>query len=123
MLEDFEKFTKQGRTFKPKISIRKRGQLGFNSGAINKFGLDKYNYAIMYISKERDKIAIKFTNDQDAEGAVKIMKRPGNFAFSGKAFFDCYDIEVETTRAYDAEWLPDDNAAMIRIKKLDEAES
>lgn len=122
MLEDFEKFTKQGRTFKPKISIRKRGQMGFNSGAINKFGLDKFDYAVMYISKNRDRIAIKFTNNQDEEGAVKIMKRPGNFSFSGKAFFDCYDIDVESTRNYAAEWLADDQAAMIRIKESDATE-
>lgn len=116
MLEDFEKFTKQRRTFKPKISIRKRGQLGFNSGAINKFDLNRFDYAVMYISKERDRIAIRFTNDQDEEGAVKIMKRPGNFAFSGKAFFNCYDIDVETTRSFDAEWIEGENATMIRIK-------
>jgi hypothetical protein len=123
MLEDFEIFTKQGTTFKPKISIRKRGQLGVNSGAINKFGLGKYNYAIMYISKDRDRIAIRFTNDQNAEGAVKIMKRPGNFAFSGKAFFDCYDIDTESTRSYDAEWIASENAAVIRIGEKEDSES
>ena len=120
MLEDFEKFTQQGRTFKPKISIRKRGQLGFNSGSINKFKLNRFDYAVMYISKDRTKVAIRFTNNQDEEGAVKIMKRTGNFSFSGKAFFDCYDIDTESTRSYDAEWSEEEKVAIITIGEIDD---
>jgi hypothetical protein len=116
MLEDFERFTKQGKTFLPKVSIRKRGSIGFNTGCISKFGLEKYDYAVMYISKNRDRIAIKFTNNEKEAGAVRVMKRQGNFSFSGKSFFDCYDIDYDTTRRYDAEWLADEEAIVFDIE-------
>lgn len=116
VLEQFERFTKKGRSFLPKVSIRKRGQIGFNTGAIAKFGLDKYNYAILYISKDRDAIAIQFTNDEKEKGAIKIMKRPGNFAFSGKALFDLYEISYAETKSYEVNWIEDESAAVVTLK-------
>ena len=116
VLENFERFTKKGRSYVPKMSIRKRGQVGFNTGAIVRFGLEKYNYVVLFISKERDKMAIKFTNDENEEGAIKIMKRPGNFAFSGKAFFDLYEIPYDKTKTYDIEWVENEHVAIINLK-------
>ncbi len=117
MLENFERFTKKGRTYIPKMSIRKRGQIGFNTGAIQRFGLDKYNYVVLFISKDRDKMAIKFTNDENEQGAIKIMKRPGNFAFPGKAFFDLYEIPYDKTRSFDIEWIEDEQVVLVKLKE------
>ena len=116
MLKDFEKFTKVGRSFRPKISIRKQGQIGFNNGAIEKFGLDRYTYATLYMSKDRTKIAIAFTNDKNEEGAVKLLKRPGNYSVAAKSFFDYYSIDTTRTKNYDAEWVEEEEAILVNIK-------
>lgn len=116
VLEDFEKFTKRGRSFSPKVSIRKRGQIGLNAGAVNKFSLEKYDYAILYISKGRDKIAIKLTQNPKEEGAIKIMKRTGNYSFSGKSFFDFYEIDYNQTRSFDAEWVKAEQIVVFSIE-------
>ena len=115
MLEDFEKFTKQGRSFNPKISIRKRGQIGFNNGAINRFRLEDYDFVVLYINKERNKIAFKFTSNPEDEGAVKIIKKKNNYFVSGKSFLDYYSIPYNETRPHDVEWNDEQKVAIIDI--------
>ena len=118
-LEGFDKFTQQGRSFSPKISIRKRGQIGFNNGAVKRFKLNEFNYAVMYISKDRTKIAFKFTSD-DEEGSVKIAKRSNNFFVSGKSFLDYYDIPYDESKTYSAEWSEEQSIAIIDISQQQE---
>ncbi|MEI7636857.1 MAG: hypothetical protein WCJ37_06085 [Syntrophus sp. (in: bacteria)] len=93
MLEGFERFTRKGRSFKPRVSIRARGQMGFNNGAVLRFELDKYEYVILYYSKEKNLIAIEPTNNANEDGAIKLVKKTGNYFFSGKSFLDYYSIE------------------------------
>ena len=101
-LAGFERFTRKGRSFKPKVSIRARGQMGFNNGAVLRFGLGNYEYVILYYSKDNNRIAIEPTNDANEEGAIKLVKKTGNYFFSGKAFLDFYDIKYGKTRNCDA---------------------
>ncbi|RJQ78953.1 MAG: hypothetical protein C4519_11430 [Desulfobacteraceae bacterium] len=116
-LEGFELFKEHGRSFNPKISIRKRGQIGFNNGAINRCNLDKYGYVKLYYNKDAKMIAFKFTNDPKEEGAIKIQKRPSNYFFSGKSFLDYYSINYSETETFDLDWDEDRKVAMIDIKK------
>lgn len=90
----FEKFTKtRGRGYFPKVSIWSKGQIGFNQGAVDKFNLSNFEYAILFYDKENQKIGIKFTNEKE-EGVVKVVKRPGSgMSFSAKAFLDFYGID------------------------------
>ncbi len=115
MLEGFEKFTQQGRSFKPKISIRKRGQIGFNNGSINKFNLKEYDFVVLYMNKIDNKIAFKFTSNGKEEGAIKLVKRKNNFFVSGKSFLDFYSIAYDETVSMDAMW---DDRAQIAIVQL-----
>jgi hypothetical protein len=92
-LAGFERFTRKGRSFRPKVSIRARGQMGFNNGAVLRFELEKYEYVILYYSKEKNQIAIEPTNNANEDGANKLVKKVGNYFFSGKAFLDYYDIK------------------------------
>lgn len=117
ILEGFEKFTSPGGSFKPKISIRKRGQIGINSGTINRFKLENIDYVVMYISDDRTKVAFKFTNDADDEGAIKIVKRKGNYYFSGVSFLDCYGISYDETSTYDVECDDENKIGIIDIEK------
>lgn len=102
ILAGFERFTRKGRSFKPKVTIRARGQMGFNNGSVLRFELDKYEYVILYYSKDKNQIAIQPTNDANEDGAIKLVKKPGNYFFSGKAFLDFYDIKYGKTKNCDA---------------------
>ena len=115
MLEGFEKFTQHGRGFKPKISIRKRGQIGFNNGAIKRFQIDKYEYVVLYYNKDTNKMAFNFTNSENDDGAIKIIKKKNNYFISGKSFFDYYDIPYGESQSFDVEWNPENLLAIIDI--------
>jgi hypothetical protein len=117
MLENFDRFTEGGKSYVPKISIRKRGQIGFNNGAFKKFDLENRSYAILYMSKDKRQIAIRFTNDPDEKGVVKLVKKAGNSFVSGKTFLDYHEIEYNNIkkRSFEAEWYPEEQAAVIDI--------
>jgi hypothetical protein len=93
----FEKFTQTGQRFKPKISIWEGGQIGFTQGAIKRFNLDYFNYAILFYDRERKKIGIKFTNEEKEEGVIKFNHRKTGGVISGKAFLDFYGIDYSKT--------------------------
>ena len=112
----FERFTKTRiRVYTPKIGIWKRGQIGFNQVAVDKFELDKYEYAILYYDPDNKRIGFQFTNDEKEEGVSKIIKRKsGGFSISGTAFLKNYNIDYTETKQYDAKY--DENSSMCYIQ-------
>jgi len=69
---------------------------------IIKIVIEMYDYVILYYSKEKNQIAIALTNDSNEDGAIKLVKKHGNYFFSGKAFLDFYDIDYRKTKNCDA---------------------
>jgi hypothetical protein len=94
----FEKFTQTGQRFKPKISIWEGGQIGFNQGAMKRYKLDNFQYAILFFDREENRIGIKFTNTEKEEGVIKFNHRKTGGVISGKAFLDFYDIDYTKTK-------------------------
>jgi hypothetical protein len=117
VLEGFEKFTETGRSFTPKVSIRANGQIGFNRGAVKRFNIAKYDYVTVYFNKKTDQIAIQFHNDEDQEGAIKIVKRENNYFFSGKSFLEYQGIRYAPTKTYIAEWDDENNIAILKVNE------
>lgn len=111
----FEKFIMTGRSYKPKASIRANGQIGLNLGAIEKFKLDKYKYAILFFDKENKQIGIKLTNNEE-EGICKLQVRKSNAAISGKAFLDYYSIDYSKTKKHEAVWDEKEKMIIVAIK-------
>ncbi len=111
----FEKFTQTGRSYKPKISIRSNGQIGLNQGAIERFKLNEYKYAILFFDGESDRIGIKLTNTEE-EGICKLQVRKSNAAISGKAFLDYYSIDYSKTTRYEAVWDEKEKMIVVTIK-------
>lgn len=98
----FERFTQTGQRFKPKVSIwGKGGQIGFNQGAVNRYGLGNYRHAILFYDRENNRIGIKFTNDEKEEGVLKFKPRATGAVIAGKAFMDYYGIDYTKTKNYD----------------------
>lgn len=112
------------RGFQPKISLRPRGQIGFNRGAVRKFKLQDYAYAVLGFDRNSKTIAIKLSNDPEEKGAVKLgVKQSGTDAtISAKSFFDYYEIPREKTLRLDAEWDAEIGAIIVKFKTKDKDE-
>ena len=100
----FERFTRVGgRGYTPKASIWKRGQIGFNQGAVERFNLKEFDFAVLFYDRDEKKIGVRFLNDGSEDGANKIIKGKTGIFVSAKAFLDFYEISHSVTRRYDVE--------------------
>jgi hypothetical protein len=109
----FEKFTQTARSYRAKVSIRPNGTLGFNSGAVQKFGLDKAAFAILYYDKERNRIGIQPVANEAEEGANKINKGKTGAWLAARRFLDYYEINTEEKSRHNATW--DEREGMIIV--------
>lgn len=99
----FERFTKKGRAFHPKVSIWSRGQIGFNQGVVERYKLKDYKYVILFYDREKKKIGFEFTNDDKEEGLINLTVKTTGAIISAKAFLDYYAIDYAETKQYDIE--------------------
>ena len=100
---DFEQFTGVTGSYAPKLSIRNTGQIGLSQGLLRRVGIGDGNwFALLFFDKKRQAIGVKFTQEADVKGAVKVQKRVSPSADGGKnwnghiparAFLDYYGIE------------------------------
>jgi hypothetical protein len=98
----FVKFTKTGsRIGIPKVSIWTRGQIGFNQGAVIEYKLDSYTYAVLYYDEEDKKIGFELINDENAEGAIKlVVRKNAGISMSALPFLRMSKIDFSETRQY-----------------------
>lgn len=113
----FKKFTETGKGFAPKVSIWSRGQIGFNKGAIKRFKVDQYTYAIFYYDEENELIGIELTNDKNDDGLHKVNVRTSGVMISAKAFLDYHGIDLTATRQFDLK--KDDESRLLVIDLKD----
>jgi hypothetical protein len=111
----FERFIKKGRSYKPRVSIWSRGQIGFNQGAVEKHNLNSYTYAILFYDEHTKRVGIQFTNDESEAGAIKLVKRTAGFSFSARAFLDSIDYDYSKTKKYDMEFDQEAQLFIIQI--------
>ena len=102
----FVKYIKTGsRVGKPKISIWTRGQIGFNQGAIVKYKIDSYKYAVIFFDQDTNRIGITLTNDDNEEGISKLVfRKAGGVSFSAMSFLKAYDVDYSKTKQYEFEY-------------------
>jgi len=100
----FERFTKAGRFYTPKASIWTRGQIGFNQGAVDKFKLMDFDYAVLFYDKDEKKVGVQFTNDASESGVTKVVKGKTGVFVSARSFVNYYDIPHAKTKKYDVNY-------------------
>lgn len=88
----FKRFVETGRGTKPMVSIWKRGQIGFNSLAVQKYKLDQFTHVIFFYDDEQQKIGLRFTNNSEEEGVVKLNVRKNNVVVNAGRFLEMKDI-------------------------------
>ena len=113
-LDGFKKYIRKGRSTKPQVAVRKNGCIAFNSGAIGKYDLDVFKYAMLYISDDRKRVAVQFTNSEKKEGILDIQARKGNFQLSARSFLKLYDFDFSETKNYDFVWNDSGKTAIFR---------
>ena len=106
----FVKFAEAARSYKPKISVRATGTIGFNSGTVKKFDLRNYKFALLFYDKETNTVGVKpMKSEEDGAHRINLGKTGG--WISCRRFFDYFGISIDGTRRYDARW--DDKEKMI----------
>jgi hypothetical protein len=110
----FEKFTETGGSYRAKLSVRANGTIGLNAGAMNRFGLDKYDWVVLFYDRERKLVGMKPTKTESEEGALRINKGKTGGWISARRFLDYYQIATTKTKRYDASW--DEREKMIVVE-------
>lgn len=118
-MQGFKLYTRKARSTDPRVVIRKNGQIGFNAGAIAKYDLDIYDNVKLFISDDKQRVAVQFTNEKDKGGLIPVQKRPGNFAFSCIPFLNIYDFDWSETVNYEFIWNERERTAIFRPKKIE----
>ena len=123
----FERFTHNGSTFTPKISVRSNGAIGVSQGALKRFDLMEGNFHfVLHYDKHERVIGMKPTRDAAEEGAVKLVRRTVagkngrtsiNAYVSARSFLDYYSIADKKTKVYDAEWNDEHGMIIVDLKK------
>jgi hypothetical protein len=113
----FKRFTKTGRVYTPIVSIWQRGQIGFNRGAVEKFKVNDYSFAVLFFDEGERKIGIRFTNDSTEKGICKITKGKTSSFISAKPFLTYYDIPLNTTVRFSMQYDEGTELYIIDINK------
>jgi hypothetical protein len=100
----FVRFTDVGtKGHRPRVSIRTNGQLGFNRGAVKRFELSKFLYAVLFYDPVEMRIGIKLTDNADEPGASKLRVKAHNAYMAARSFLDSNKIEyLDKTKSYEA---------------------
>lgn len=97
---NFEKFTDPDSPYDAKVSIRRTGQFGFNSGAVNKYRLKEYASVVLYYDAKRSAVGIEPRKDNECEGALDLNLNPANCFVRAKNFCDRFGIEYDRARRF-----------------------
>lgn len=111
----FKRFTRVTRSGKPLCIIRKCGQICFNAGAVAKYDLDIYDYAVLYISDDRRRFAVQFVLNEKEEGAKRVQKRKGCWAISAIPFMRLFEIDFSKTTNYEIKWIDKERTAVMHL--------
>ena len=96
----FQKFTDVRSSYAARVTIRQTGQLGFNGGAIRRFKLKDYRFAVLYWDPERRAIGIE-PSEIECEGAIELKATDSNNYLRAKNFLDLYEIDYSRSHRYE----------------------
>lgn len=97
-----EFFTKEGKGFIPKVSIRKQGQIGFNQGAVKRFSIEHGQNVLLGYDRDKKMVALRIAGESE-KGVKKIIVKGTNGSISAKTFLDYFEIPHEKTKSYPLE--------------------
>lgn len=101
----FQQYTRDIARVVDKITLTTSKQIGFPQAFTKKHNVHDYEGAILYWHPDQRAIAVRFTNDMDQKGVLKLIKSDRYGAYvSVSTFLATYGIEPkEHQRRYDYE--------------------
>lgn len=100
----FEKYEGQRpRGTKDIVSIRKNGQIAFNSKSVQSFDVKSHKFAFLYYDKEKERIGIEMSNIK-GRGARKITMLGGTALISGSAFLKHFNIAIAKAKKFEPKY-------------------
>lgn len=98
---NFQRFTDTDSSFAARVTVRQRtGQIGFNTGAINRFKIRDYTFAILYFDEQEKTVGIELTNEMQ-DGAIEIKQSRSNTYIRGKNFCDLHGIDYTSVQRFE----------------------
>lgn len=110
------RFTEPGKSFAAKLSIWVSGQIAFNQGACDTFGIKGSPYAVLYFAADVPAIGVELTEDKLAPGAIPILSRGTSASVSAKSFLQKFQLHAWMGRSFD---LRKDEESGLLVAKLD----
>ena len=114
-----EFFTKEGKGFAPKASIRKPGQIGLNQGAIERFKFRNGEFVLLGYDREGKMVAIRRL-DEAQKGVKKVTIKGNSGAISAKSFFDYFNILYNQPHSYELKEDKENDLLVFYLETSDE---
>ena len=97
----FERFVRAHRSYERVISVWSRGQASISAGAVKGYGLDKFKAVVLFYDEDSRLVGLKFTNDENEEGAIPYKTTKHGIVLGLKTFLDFHSIiYADLTRKY-----------------------
>jgi hypothetical protein len=90
--------------------------ISFSDGARKRYHMDEYKFCVLYYDADTRRVGIEFSNDESAEGAIKIRFRATGADVAAKSFCDYFDIGIHDTKLYDIEKDDETGLATLDLK-------
>ncbi|MFP5212413.1 MAG: hypothetical protein ACLGPL_03450 [Acidobacteriota bacterium] len=112
----FQRFVgRQEKSFTPKVSILARGLIEFNAGAMRKFALSRFSYAVLYYDPETNQVGVQFTNNSGERGARKVIKKPNGLVVPASAFLAENGLMKSQSLMYDLTYSGEHDMYIIQL--------
>ena len=113
----FARFPGKGRGYESRASIRRSGQIGFNTGSVMHYNLTDFHIVNLHYDDANKAIGIELIEEGGDGTECTMIHRPGNTYIAAKTFFDWFQIPLaEGTSRYK---LWKDDASGFLIIELD----
>lgn len=117
---NFEKFTEVDASFTPRVAIRQNGQIGFSSGAVNKYKIDQFSYCVLYFDADSRVIGVSLEKEE-VEGAIAIRSTKANTYIRAKNFLEKYRVDYSSSSRY--ELMDEKESGILYFELTEESEA
>jgi len=121
-LSGFELVDARERASFPIVTVRRSAQIGFNSAAVEQFGLERMQGAVIYYSPATQVLALEFVDDIKQRPEAASLRVTGEDTKAGtisaKSMFDKYGIDYSETRKHRAEIQEANNGKNVCVVDL-----
>jgi hypothetical protein len=113
----WQRWLDRGKHFSTFISIWRNGKLAISAGAVRRFGVNRYKYAVLFYDPVRERIGIRLTNDSTERGTLKIVSHHQAGSVSAKPFLDCHGLNEYCGRRYPVKKDPEDDLLIAELRR------